>query len=326
MKYNFHRNLDSRYLNLLPLAICVGFALMFTACKEKPKNGHDTTTTDNGGTAGKGYSDSSASSVIVFDQNGRVCIQQSNTSYEMVNIVESDSKTPLLLKIKKTELCFADSINKDKVYEISGKSVLDSKSVSWNIQFVATDISFKDNTIIAIKEGTDNENDFIKRFSLLNGNEVFSCSFADLEVKVPNVISKFFIGYTSKKAASGPLALLKDENLLGVVRLGSSDAAIDSFKIKLKRSKMADKLLASVPDLILASTGDNTTAIDDGRSLILKGDSRYLVKDVQGFGVKFTYYYGDDNETINIFVPVDKGKFDIAHATYDKDIFELSGF
>ena len=143
---------------------------------------------------------------------------------------------------------------------------------------------------------------------------------------MPNVISKFFIGYTSKKAASGPLALLKDENLLGVVRVGSSDAAIDSFKIKLKRSKMADKLLASVPDLILASTGDNTTAIDDGRSLILKGDSRYQVKDVQGFGVKFTYYYGDDNETINIFVPVDKGKFDIDHATYDKDIFEISNF
>ena len=326
MKYKFRKELTLSAMRYLPVVCIFIMCIILAGCNGKPKNGHDTATSDNGGTAGKGYSDSSASSVRVFDQNGRVCVQQSNTSYEMVNIVESDSKTPLLLKIKKTELCFADSVNKDKVYEISGKSVLDSKSVSWNISFVATDISFKDNTIIATKEGTDNENDFIKRFSLLNGNEVFSCSFGDLEVKVPNVISKFFIGYTSKKAASGPLALLKDENLLGVVRIGSSDAAIDSFKIKLKRSKMADKLFASVPDLILASTGDNTTAIDDGRSLILKGDSRYQVKDVQGFGVKFTYYYGDDNETINIFVPVDKGKFDIAHATYDKDIFEISAF
>ena len=313
----------AKNLWLMWLAI---ICLILTSCNGKSKNGHESPSADNAVPVGKGYSDSSVSSVRVFDQNGKVCIQQSNTSYEMVNVVDGDAKIPLLLKIKKTELCLADSVNKDKVYEISAKSVMDTKSIDWNVSFVATDISFKDNTIIAVKEGNDNENDFIKRFSLKDGSLVFSCSFSDLQVKVPNTVNKVFIGYTSKKAASNPLSLIKVENLLGVVRLGSSAVAMDSLNIKLKRSKMADKLLNSVPDLVLVSTNDGTTAIDDGRAVILKVDSHYQNKDVNGFGVKFTYYYGDDNETINVFVPVDKGKFDLAHAMYDKDIFEISGF
>ena len=307
-------------------ALVVIATTMLVSCNNKPKQ-EGSNSSAPAGSAGKGYTDSSASSVKVFDQNGRVCIQQSNTSFEVVNITEGAAKIPLLLKIKKTELCFADSVNHDKVYEITAKSVLDNKAISWNADFVATDISFKDNTLVALREGNENEHDFIRRYSLENGAEVFSCSFSDLEVKIPNVIDKYFLGYTSKKAASDPLSQLKDENLLGVIRFGSSNGAIDSLKIKLKRSKVAAKLGSSVPDAILVAANDNSRAIDDGKTIILmKGDAHTQTKDVSDFGVKFTYYYGDDNESTDVSVPVVNGKFDLAHAQYDKDIFEVAAF
>ena len=85
------------------LCLC-GWLLVLSACKETPKHAADLTPIK-----GKNvYSDSSSSSVKVFDQNGRVCIQQSNTYYEMVDAYEGTTKIPLLLKINKTELCFAD--------------------------------------------------------------------------------------------------------------------------------------------------------------------------------------------------------------------------
>lgn len=298
---------------------------VLSACNHASKESRDTGS--NASVSGKGYTDTAASSVKVFDQNGRVCIQQSSVSYEVVNLKGQDGAIPLLLKIKKTELCFADSVNKDKVYEITARSVMDTRPINWQTSFVATEISFKDNTILAIKEGTDEEQDFIKRYSLLNGSEVFSCSFADLEAKIPNVINKFFVGYTSKKAASNPLAALHEENLIGLLRLGSSTGAIDSVKVKLKRSKLTDKLLNSVPDLTLEASNENTRAIDDGHTIILMHtDKNYQNKDATDFGIKFTYYYGDDNETTFILVPVVNGKLDVAHAKYDKDIFEVAGF
>ena len=317
MKYN-------RKCNVVGLVFIA--LVTFTGCNRGAKETHDNMS-NNTPISGKGFTDTAASSVKVFDQNGRVCVQQSSVSYEVVNLKGPEGNVPVLLKIKKTELCFADSINKDKVYEITAKSVMDTKPVNWETSFVATDISFKDNTILAVKEGTDEEQDFLKRFSMQDGKEVFSCSFADLEAKIPNVINKFFVGYTSKKAASNPLALLHQENLIGVLRLGSSAGAMDSVTVKLKRSKVADKLLNSVPDLVLEATNENTRAIDDGHTVILMhADKNYQNKDATDFGVKFTYYFGDDNETTFITVPVVNGKLDATHAKYDKDIFEVAGF
>ena len=323
MKYNIKAGSTLIFAATLAAAVA-----LFTSCNGKTKPGHGADSTSQpGGLTGKGYADSSASSVRVFDQNGRVCIQQSNTSYEVVSIMDGNNKIPLLLKIRKTELCYADSINHDKMYEISAKSVMDTKAISWNAAFVATDISFKDNTLLAIKEGNDNEQDFIQRFSLNDGSEVFSCSFSDMEVKIPNVTNKYFIGYTSKKAATDPLSKLKEENLLGLVRFGSSLGAIDSFKVKLKRSKVVDKISNSVPDAILVAANDNTRAIDDGKTIILmKGDAHTQNKDISDLSVKFTYFFGDDNESTEITVPVVNGKFDLAHVQYDKDIFEIAPF
>lgn len=301
------------------------WSLVFSlnSCKETPKGKADSAPI----TGKQVYTDSSSSSVKVFNENGKVCVQQSNTYYELIDAYEGTTRIPLLLKIKKTELCFADSINKHKVYEITAKSVMDTKNIEWNADFVATDIQFKDNSLLATHEGLENEEDFLKRFSLLNGKEVFSSSYGEVKVAVPNVKDKRFIGYTSQKAATNPLEELNTENLLGVVRYGESTSPVNAFKIVLKRSKVAAKIPVYTPDIVLVSTSENTTVIEDGKSVVLmKADEHYQKADVKDFSVKLTYYYGDDNEATEIIVPVSNDRLNISAAKYDKEIFDIQPF
>ena len=273
------------------------------------------------------YTDSSSSSVKVFNENGRVCIQQSNTYYELVDAYEGTVRIPLLLKIKKTEICYADSMNKHKVFEVSAKSVMDTKNIEWNAQFVATEIEFKDNTMLAIHEGVESEEDFLIRFSLLDGKEVFSSSYGEVKVAIPNVKDKRFIGYTSQKASTNPLRDLNTENLFGVIRYGSSITAISAFKLLIKRSAVAAKMPTYTPEIVMVALNENTTAIEDGKSVILmKADEHYQKADVKDFAVKFTFYYGDDNESTVITIPVSNDRLDISLAKYDRDIFQIESF
>ncbi|HWB64912.1 MAG TPA: hypothetical protein VG603_15450 [Chitinophagales bacterium] len=303
--------------------IIVMAALLFSSCKQraaKQETGESIKITGN-----QVYTDTGSSSVKVFDQNGRVCVQQSNTYYEMVNVLQQGKAIPVLLKIRKTELCFADSINKTKVYEVTAKSVLDTKPIAWDAKFVGTDMQFKDNTIIDVTEGADNEEDFFRRYSLLNGNEVFNCSYGELKVSIPNVKDKRFIGYTSQKAASAPIQAMNQENLLGVINYGSADSPGTPIWVKLKRSGIADKIPNNTPDMVLVPANDNTTAIEDGKSIILmRADEHYQPKDVTDFSLKMTFYFGADNEATYITIPVVNDHLDLANAKYDKDIFELT--
>jgi hypothetical protein len=299
-------------------------AIALASCNTHPKSSEDNTSAIG---AGHNYTDTSSSSVRVFDQDGRVCVQQSNTYYDVVNASDKGAKIPLLLKIRKTELCYTDSLNKDKVYEISAKSLMDTKAVNWDAKFVATDLQYKDNSLLAIHEGSDNGEDFLRRFSLLDGKEVFSCSYGELKVSIPNVKDKRFIGFTSRKAVSQPIQALNDENLIGLIRYGSSTEAGNIFRVKLKRSKVASKIPSSTPDMVLVPVDANTTAIEDGKSLILmKADEHYQPSDVTDFLVKMTFYYGDDNETTTVTIPVVNDKLDLSQAKYDKDIFDITNF
>lgn len=296
-------------------------AVILTSCKDR--SAKNTTTQPETISGTSLYTDTATSSVKVFDQNGKVCIQQSSTTYEMLNVYEGTQKIPLLLKIKKTELCFADSVNKEKVYEISGKTVLDTKIISWQTQFVATQIEFKDNTILATKEGNDTEEDLIKRFSLLTGKEIFFCSYGDLRVAIPNVREKRFIGFTSRKATTNPLAELKEENLLGTLSYASENSTANLL-FKLKRSAVTAKIPTSTPDMVLVPLNGNTTAIEDGKTIVMmRLDENYSPADISDFSVKLTIYYGDDNEATDIIVPIKNDKFDLSSAKYDHDIFEI---
>ncbi len=300
-----------------------GACLLLVSCKEKTKPASDIAPI----TGSQTYADSASSSVKVFNQDGKVCIQQANTYYELIDAYEGAIRIPLLLKIRKTELCFADSTNNDKVYEITAKSVMDTKAVEWSAQFVATDIQFKDNTLLAVHEGTDAEEDLLKRFSLLDGKDVFGSSYGEVKVAIPNVKDKRFIGFTSQKAATNPIKELNVENLLGIIKYGSSKVAGSAYKVLLKRSAVVAKIPTYTPDIVLVAANENTTVIEDGKSVILmKADEHYQKADVKDFSVKLTFYYGDDNEATEIIIPVANDELNEKAAKYDKEIFDIQPF
>jgi hypothetical protein len=309
--------------NYLIVLIGIIAAIGITSCNQKKSAPADNEAVSANGKAM--YSDTATSSVRVFDQNGKVCIQQSNTYYQVENYYDNGGKIPLLLKIKKTELCVADSENREKIFEISAKSVMDTKPISWEAKVVATGLVIKDNSILAIYEGNDNEDDYYKRYSLLDGKETFSCSYGETKVSIPNVRDKRFIGMVARKAVTQPVQKMKEENLIGIINYGSSDAPLSMLKLKLKRSKVADKIPSGTPDMVLVPLNASTAAIEDGKTIVLmKADQHYQPSDVKDFSVKFTYYFGDDHESTEIIIPIVNDKLDLAGAKYDKEIFELS--
>ena len=317
-------NLNQDYI-LSSKQIVLGVSMLIlvcSSCNTVEKKESVTTTTVTGKET---YADTGSSSVRVFDENGRVCIQQSNTYYDMVTAYDGAEKVPLLLKINKTELCFADSVNKHKVYEIEARSIGSNKSYKWQTQLVATDLQFSDNTLLSIHEAVGDEEDYFKRFNLLTGEEIFQCSYGDLKVAIPNVKGRFFAGFTSRRAASQPLQQVKEENLLGVFSYSTGRQNISTVYVKLKRSTVADRIQSSTPDMTWEPVAGATTAIDNGKTIILmRKDERYTEADVKDFSVKMTFYYGDDNEFTDIIIPVENNRPSLTRAKFDKDIFELS--
>lgn len=304
-------------------ALVVVMMLLFQSCNTD--SGKNETKDAPVFTGKETYTDSGSSSVRVYDENGRVCIQQNNTYYEMTTAIDGPEKIPLLLKIKKTELCFADSVNKHKVYEVEAKSLGIAKDIHWETQFMATDMQFADNTLLAIHEGVEEVEDYYKRFNLLTGEEIFQCSYGDLKIAIPNVRGKFFAGFTSRRAASQPLEQLQVENLLGVFTYSTGKKKISIIQVKLKRSALAGKIQSSTPDMVWEPVAGATTAIDNGKTIILmKADERYTDADVKDFSVRMTFYYGDDNEFTEIIIPVENNRPAPARARYDKDVFELT--
>ncbi len=270
------------------------------------------------------FSDTASSSVKVFDNNGRVCIQQTNTYYELVDAYEGSSRMPLLLKITRTDLCFADSVNKNKVYQISAKSVMDTKEIKWDAQLVATDINLKDNsnTLLAVHEGTGEEEDLISRFSLLTGKEIFNCSYGDLRVSIPNVKDKRFLGYISRNAVGNPIKEKGEENLIGIINYSTSQRAVSSAKILLKRSGLSSAIPAYTPEMILVASNANVSTIEDGKmAILMKADEKFQPTDVKDFALKLTFYYGTDNEYTEISIPVENDLLQLSKAQYDSDIF-----
>lgn len=298
------------------------FLTLFAGCKNKQEDTNQTVIV-----SGKEvYTDTASSSVKVFDKDGRICVQQTSTYYEIVDAYEGNQRIPLLLKITKTDLCFADSVNKDKVYQIEAKSVMDTKSVSWQCQFVATEINLKDNTntLLAVREGTGSEEDYISRFSLLDGKQIFNCSYGDLRIAIPNIKDKRFIGFVSRNTVGGPIQNMKGENLIGLVDYAGSTSHINTLKIFLKRSAVSSSIPSYTPEMVLVAADANSSVIEDGKSLILmKADEKYTSKDVSGFALKITYYYGDDNESTDIVIPIENDKPLLSKAVYDKEIFDI---
>lgn len=311
----------SKFTHVVAFSLVIG-AIALSGCKERTgsKSSSDTTSTPSGS---EKYSDSATSSVRVYDQNGQVCIQQSSTYYQLADFYKGETKIPLLLKVKKVELCFTDSVNRDKVFEINAKSVLDNEKIEWNTTLTGTDMQVKDNTLYLVHEGGDGEEDLITRYNLQTGERVFGSTYSDLKIAIPNVREKRFIGYTSQRAAGG--GFKKEENLLGYIEYGKGSAAISKLKVKLQRSGVADKIPNYTPEMVLVAANTNSSVVEDGKQLILmKADEKYTSADVKDFALQLTYYFGDDNENTTISIPVKDDKLNLAGAIYDKQIFNIS--
>ncbi|MCS6935741.1 MAG: hypothetical protein NZM35_11435, partial [Chitinophagales bacterium] len=273
------------------------------------------------------FADTGLSYVKVFDNNGRVCIQQTSTGYEMAEVYADDKKIPLLIRITKTDLCFADSVNRNKVYQLTANSLPGSKNISWQLKALGTHLTLNDktNTLLVVHEGDGTEEDLIMRYSMLTGEEVFRCSYNDMKVSIPNSRDRRFIGFLSRETVTNPLKSLNEENLLGLIYYSSNFKRIATLKLKLKRSSVANRISARCPEMVLAPADNNSVTIEDGKGIILmKSGKNYTSKDIGNFSIKFTYYIGDDNEESSITIPVVNDKPDWKNATYDRDIFELS--
>lgn len=312
----------SKFTRVIAFSLVV-LAMGLNACKERTgskTNSTDTTTVPAGS---EKFSDSATSSVRVYDQDGRVCIQQSSSYYQLVDFYKGNNKIPLLLKIKKVELCFTDSVNKHKVYEVTAKSLLDNEYISWNATLSGTELQVKENTLLLVHEGSDSEEDFLTRYNLQDGKRIFGCTYSDLKISIPNVREKRFIGYTSQRAAGD--AFTKTENLLGVVEYAKGSAAIGKLNIYLNRSAVAGKIPIYTPEMVLVPANTNSNAIEDGKQLILmKADENYTASDVKDFALQLTFYFGDDNESTVISIPVKNDNLDLTAAKYDKQIFNIS--
>lgn len=303
------------------LTLSALFLLAFSACNKSEKK---TETGDLKPISGKeSFSDSSNSFIRVYDENGKVYIQQSNTYYQIVDAYKRLAKTQVLLKINKTEQSVADSVNKHKLYKISASSIGDRSSINWNAEFMATEVMFKDNTLFAIHEGGSEEEDYITRYSLFTGKEIFSASYSDLMVKIPNIRERRFFGYTSKLAAGNPLKQ-SGENVIGLLKYASEDGVISNIKLKLKRSEVSSKIPWYTPETVFTSAANDISVMEDGKVLgLMKADENYTAESLSGFNIQITFYYGDDNESTKIVLPVKNDKIDLNAAVYDKDLFEL---
>lgn len=310
----------SKFTHLAAVSF-ISASVLLSACKER--TGSKTTDTGSSPKGAQTYSDSATSSVSVYSQDGKVCIQQSSTYYQLVDFYKADKKVPLLLKIKKVELCFADSANKDKVYEVEAHNLPDNEPINWKATLSGTELQVKDNTLLLVHEGGDNEEDYISRYNLQTGERVFSSTYGDLRIAIPNVREKRFMGYTSQRAAGG--AFKKEENLLGYIEYGKGTAPISKLKLFLNRSAVADKMPNYTPEMVFVATNGNNSVVDDGKQLILmKADEKYTAADVKDFALQLTFYFGDDNEATVITIPIKDDKVDLASATYDKQIFNIS--
>ena len=313
-----------KYSNFTRIAAfsLIGTLVLLASCKERTGSKTDTGAT-NSPKGNQTYSDSATSSVRVYDENGKVCIQQSSTYYQLVDFYKVDKKVPLLLKIKKVELCYADSSNKDKVYEIEAHNLPDNEPISWKATLPGTELQVKDNTLLLVHEGGDNEEDYITRYNLQTGERVFGSTYGDLRIAIPNVREKRFMGYTSQRAAGA--AFKQEENLLGYIEYGKGTAPISKLKVYLKRSGVADKIPNYTPEMVFVSPGGTNSVMDDGKQVILmKADEKYTAADVNDFALQLTFYFGDDNESTVVTIPVKNDKVDLAAATYDKQIFNIT--
>ena len=272
----------------------------------------------NDSIAGKtDFSDTAVSTVSLYkDAQGREVLVKNNTLYDIVEYHDSVGAKKVLLKITKAEKGFIDSANTESHFIVSATNITTNKP-GWTKEFPGTDVDYSTKVLVAHTEGhNQNEEDTYTQYSLTTGEKLMTYTYAPLSVMILG--DGRFMGYLSQQSSTE-----KPEGF-AVVSYVSRDQVIDKVKIKLKGGDTT--LPAYTPELKMrvAQESGNTLS-NEGKTVIMGHvDKGFSAKDINNFAMEINFTPKGASEPIFILLPIRDDRLDIANATYDKKLFELS--
>ena len=263
------------------------------------------------------FSDTAVSSISLYkDAQGREVLKKNNTYYDIVEYHDSMGAKKVLLKITKAEMGFVDSGNSQSHFIVSATNITTHKA-GWTKDFPGSDIDYSTKVLIAHSEGRNpNEEDTYTQYSLTTGEKLMTYTYAPLSVMILG--DGRFMGYLSQQSATD-----KPDGF-AVVSYVSRDQVIDKVKIKLKGGDTT--LPAYTPELKMrvAEESGNTLS-NEGKTVIMGHvNMGFTAKDINNFAMEINFTPKGASEPVFILIPVRDDRLDIANATYDKKLFELS--
>ena len=286
--------------------------LIMNSCNNSSKSGSDMTF------SGKGdFVDSALSKVKLYkDAQGREVLEKNNTYYDIVEYHDSVGAKKVLMKITKVQTGFIDSSSSESHFIVSTTNIGSTKA-GWKKDLPGTDLDYSTKVLVAHSEGRNqSEEDTYTQYSLMTGEKLMTYTYEPLSVLILG--DGRFLGYLSQQSATD-----KPEGFALVSYVGR-DAVIDKATIKLK-SKNTD-LPSYTPELkMLVAQESGNTLTNEGKTVIMGHvDKGFTAKDINNFAMQINYTAKGNNSPVTILIPVRDDRLDIANATYDKTIFEVS--
>jgi hypothetical protein len=264
-----------------------------------------------------GFADTAVSTVRLYkDAQGREVLQKNNTYYDIVEYHDSVGAKKILLKITKAETGFVDSTNSQSHFIVSTVNITTTKP-GWKKEFPGSDLDYSTKVLVAHNEGRNqNEEDTYTQYSLTTGEKLMTYTYAPLSVLILG--DGRFLGYLSQQSATD-----KPDGF-AIVSYVSRNEVIDRVRIRVKSADTT--LPAYTPELKMRVAQESgNTLTNEGKTVIMGHvDKGFSAKDINNFAMEINYTPSGGKAPISILLPVREDHLDIANASYDKAIFELS--
>lgn len=275
-----------------------------------------TTKSDQAASGKSDFSDTAVSSISLYkDEQGREVLKKNNTYYDIVEYHDSVGAKKVLLKITKAEKGFIDSGSTESHFVVSATNITTHKP-GWTKEFAGSDLDYSTKVLVAHTEGhNQNEEDTYTQYSLTTGEKLMTYTYAPLSVMILG--DGRFMGYLSSQSAT------EKPDGFAIVSYVSRDQVIDKIRIKLKGDTT---IPAYTPELKMrvAQESGNTLS-NEGKTVIMGHvNMGFTAKDINNFAMEINFTPKGSAEPVFILLPVRDDHLDIANATYDKKLFELS--
>lgn len=307
-KLNYLTHSAKLILSLMLIATC----MVLHSCRN-PSGGSDLAI------SGKSdFADSAVSTIRLFkDDKGREVLEKNNTYYDIVELHDSVGLKKILLKITKAETGFVDSGISQSHFIVNAANIGDTKA-GWKKEFAGDDIDYTTNKVLAVhSEGRNqNEEDTYTQYSLKTGEKLMTYTYAPLSVLILG--DGRFLGYLSQQSAT------EKPDGFAMVSYVSRNEAIDKILIKLKGGDTT--LPAYTPEIrMLVAQESGNTLSNEGKTVIMGHVHQgFTSKDINNFAMQINFTPNGSPAPVSILIPVINDHLDIANATYDKSIFQLS--